>query len=118
MIFRTYKNSFLASMISLFGSGFIFGGLYMITSGELGGAIAMIVVGLICVFGASAISNNKAFKAWVKGLKEKGILDQLATSDALCKQVYQANPKKQTIKLIEKYNTRVADELYATSNKK
>ena len=117
MIFRIYKNSILATIISMMGTAFAFGGVYMIIDGETSGAALLIIFGVALMFGAAAISKNKVFKVWVKSLKSKGILEQLSTNDALCRQVYQANPIKRTVRLIEKYNPRMADELRATSVK-
>lgn len=116
MLIRIYKNSILATIVSIMGTAFALGGVYMIIEGDTE-AIPLVIIGVALMFGASAISKNKVFKTWVKGLKEKGILEQLPTNDALCRQVYQANPGKKTLALLEKYNPRMADELRSTGVK-
>ncbi len=113
----TYPKCPLASIISVLGSFLAVFGLYNTLSSELVIGIVCIVIGIAFLLLAPLLAKRKRFDLWIKDLESKGILDALPTSRALCIQMYQANPIKKTLKIIEKYNPAVADELLSTLNK-
>ena len=69
MIFY-FKNSVLASIVSIFGCGFAMCGLALFAD-EPAGAVFMILLGVAMVLWGRNISKNKAFKTWWKQIEEK-----------------------------------------------
>ena len=113
---KFYKNSFLASLISIFGSMMIALGICLLFE-DLTAGIIFVVSGAVFSLWASAISERKRFKLWIKDLKKKGAIEQLSSSRELCWQMYQANPNKRTIKFIAKHNPVVAEEILSSLKK-
>ena len=111
-----YKKSPLATIISLLGSAMLMIGIVMLFE-EPGGAVICLLIAVGLMLWASAINKDKLFKLWIKELKAKGVIDQLATSKELCVQMYNANPNKKTIQFIAKHNPVVAEELSAKLKK-
>lgn len=105
-----YKKSFLASFVSIVGSIMMVLGICLLFE-ELVAGIICTVIGIGFLLWAPIISERKLFKLWIKDLKTKGVIDMLPSSRDLCLQMYQANPKKRTIKFIAKYNPSIAVEL-------
>lgn len=123
MIYRTYGNSILATIVSLFGSGLLFGGLYLgyesISSGdEIMSAIALIAIG----FALTRVAANIAFKKWIKGIEEKGL--HLRAKDPVegfevCKAIYESNSnKKKALEYIGTLNPQAAQAIAQATRKK
>ena len=106
----TYKNSVLASVLSIFGTAMIFGGIVGITS-DISITLTLVPVGGAVMYWAHQIAEKKQFKLWIKGLEEKGIIQQLSENAGLCFALYQANPHKRTIAFIAKHNPNAAEEI-------
>ena len=110
-----YKNSFLASLVSIFGSVMALGGLVTIVEGEeFGGGIALIVVGVAMVLWGKKISKNKAFKKWWKQIEDNNLEDAVKTDLNTAITIYKKNPTKRTIQEIAKLNPQFAT--YITQN--
>jgi len=98
-----YKNSFLASLVSILGCICLMGGIMGAAEGEEGMAF-LILVGIPLIVWGKIISNNKAFKKWWKQIEEKNLEPQLPQSVELCKIIYSKNPCKRTLKKLAQYN--------------
>ena len=62
---RWYKNSFLASVVSILGCTLILAGIMIVVEEEeLAGGIMLAIVGLALAIWGKNISENKAFKKW------------------------------------------------------
>lgn len=104
-----YKNSILASLVSIMGYGFMVGGLGMAFGGEILGGIVLFLMGLGCAALASVISERAQFRQWIRKLKKDGIIDRARQDTALAIQIFQANPTKQTLRYIRKLNPTAAE---------
>ena len=107
IFFRYYRNSVLASVVSILGSFALIGGGALIGIGGTGG-----IVGGVLVIAASIglmiwgkiISRNKAYKVWWDQTLTKVSPAHIAGNVNLAIQVYNANPKNWTLKKIEELN--------------
>ena len=98
-----YKNSFLASVVSIFGCVLAMSGIGMFAE-ETVAAVGLIVVGVAMVFWGKVISNNKAFKKWWKQVKDNNLESAVASDLNTAITVYQKNPQERTIKKIGTLN--------------
>ncbi len=115
-----YKNSFLASLVAIFGSVFAIGGVTICIEGDMSG-IFLILVGIVLVIWGKTISENKAFKKWWKQVVDAGLVSQIATSTQTAIAVYNKNPQDRTLKKIEELNPAAAQTIrqqIAQQNKK
>lgn len=109
---RIYKKSILVTIISIFGTGCIAAGVFTLFE-DFALAVGFIAFGIPLLFLALWINKRKIFNKWVKELKTNGVIDALSTSPEACRLIYDKNPNKMTLKLINKYNPRVAEEIKA-----
>ena len=109
MIFY-FKNSVLASIISIFGCGFAMCGLAMFGD-EPVGAVFMILLGVAMVLWGRNISQNKAFKTWWKQIEENNLEPQIAQNMQFAIDVYNKNPQNRTLKKIEALNPYAAEHI-------
>lgn len=113
-----YKNSFLASVVSILGSALV------LCAGAAFGddvplAIMLFLVGVALVFWGKRISNDKAFKVWWKQVKDNGLEPVVASDLNTAIAIYQKNPQKRTIKAIAKLNPGFAQHIQQNiANKK
>ena len=104
MIVRYYKNSVLASLVSIFGCAFIYIGAMGCLQEHEPAALALVPIGLLPFYAASKISEHKAFRKWRKTLREKGVEEQMRSDLPLAVSVYNSNPGKSTQKYIATLN--------------
>ena len=112
-----YKNSFLASVVSIGGSVLALGGIAMINDSETGTGILMIVIGIALMICGKLISNDKAFKKWWKQVKNAGLEPQIAQSTETAIAVYNKNPNQKTLKKIAQLNPAAAERIAAEISK-
>lgn len=110
---RVYKNSVGATLLSIFGGGMLFGGIVCMFE-EFAAGLIIAIIGGGMFFSAEKVAKNKAFKLWVKGLREKGVEAQMANSYQVARMVYDANPCKKTLEYIRKHNVHAAEEISKT----
>lgn len=115
---RFYKNSVIATIISIWGTTWTLVGFCVAISEDAIAGIVLAVVGICLIFVARVINEKAIFKKWIKGLKKDGIVEKLSTSEEMCIAVYNANPCKKNIKYIRKHNPVVAEKLLFEINKK
>ena len=114
---RWYKNSFWASVVSILGCAMILGGIATFSE-SIGGAIALIVLGLVLAVCGKNISDNKAFKTWWKQVVDAGLIPQIAQSAATAIAVYNKNPQNRTLQKIRELNPAAAQQIQANIDAK
>lgn len=110
-----YKNSFLASVVSIIGCMFVLGGIACIREGEILPGILLIVLAVPIMALAKWISNNKAFKKWWKQIEQNNLTQQIAQSTETAMAIYRKNPQKRTVNAIRKLNPAAADRIEGKS---
>lgn len=106
-----YKNSLLATLISIFGCVWVITGIAAIAEGEIGGGIAIIALGVVFLVWARSISKNKSFKKWWKQIKDNNLEPQIAASTEMAISIYNKNPQKRTLKKIAELNPAAAGQI-------
>ena len=112
-----YKNSFWASVVSIFGCAFILAGIGMFGD-DAASAIIAIICGVALAIWGKIISNNKAFKVWWKQIEEKNLEPQIAASTELAMMIYSKNPCKKTLAKIQALNPVAAEQIRQNQAKK
>ncbi len=98
-----YRNSILASIISIFGCVSI-----IISIPEIAVAWPATIIGLgMCILGKK-ISDIKAFKTWWDTIIGTGRATRMRTERNICVEVYNENPGKHTLKKIREINPEAA----------
>ena len=106
---RWYKNSFLASVVSIVGCVMILLGITMaIQEEEILIGIVLGIAGLAFAIWGKKISEDKAFKKWWQQVIDNNLEPQIAQSEAVAFNVYNKNPQKRTLKKIAALNPRAA----------
>lgn len=106
-----YKNSILASIISIFSYLIMLGGIMIAFDGEILGGILLFVAGVGVAALAAWVSQQASFRKWIKKLKKDGIIDRARTDGNLAVQIYNANPKPQTLKYLRSVNPAAAEHI-------
>lgn len=112
MPIKIYKNSFLASVISLCGSAFTVGGICALFAEPVTG-ICCIAAGIGLLAWGKNISENKAFKKWWKQITDNHLEPQIAASQQTAIAIYNKNPQERTLKEIAKLNPAAAQNIRA-----
>ena len=102
-----YQNSFLASVVSIFGCLMILMGV-MDAVHEKYLLIGLGIVLLIC---GKLISNRKAFKKWWKQVEQANLVEKIRSDVEIAKIVYSKNPIRATLKKIEALNPAAAEAI-------
>lgn len=102
-----YKNSFLASLVSIIGCITAVGGIATFSE-DVAGAIALIAVGVALAIWGRSISKNKSFKKWWKQIEDNNLETAIARDLNTAIAIYQKNPDKRTIKKIGELNPQFA----------
>jgi len=112
-----YRNSFLASMVSIFGCVGIIGGISGIAEGEVAGGIMVVIMGIPLIVWGKIISNNKAFKVWWKQVTDANLEPKIAQDINTAVAIYNKNPQKRTLKKIEALNPAAAAHIQQSISK-
>ncbi|MBQ8797010.1 MAG: hypothetical protein IJZ56_02315 [Oscillospiraceae bacterium] len=113
-----YKNSFLASVLSVLGCVFIMVILVDIDSYHMDVIVPVLAMGIALLIGGKLISVNKSFKTWWKQVVDLGYDEQMKTDVNLAVAIYKKNPKKATLKKIEQLNPMAAEMIRTSFAKK
>ena len=105
-----YKNSLLASIVSILGCALTMAGIAGVFDGETELLVAVIPGIAMAVWG-KIISNNKAFNKWWEQIKEKNLEPVIAQDLNTAIAIYNKNPQKRTLKKIETLNPVFADHI-------
>lgn len=105
-----YRNSILASIISIFG-----GVSVIISLSEIGTAWPMTIIGLaMCILGkiiSNSKADNKAFETWWDTMIGTGKVARMKSDQELCVEVYNENPGKRTLKKIREINPEAGEQI-------
>lgn len=107
-MFLYYKNSILASLISMIGCGFFIVGIQEVTSYGFAYGIPWFLASIPLVVLAKIISSRKAFKKWWKQVEKANLVPQIVNSTQAALDVYNKNPQKRTLKKIAALNPEAA----------
>lgn len=105
-----YRNSFLASVVSIFGCVMIMAGIGSFGASPAA-AIFCILAGIGLAVWGKSISNDKAFKKWWKQVEEKNLEPVIAKDLNTAIVVYQKNPQERTLKKIAALNPDFAQHI-------
>ena len=107
-----YKNSVLASIVSILGClcilVLIMGDVY-----DTGEIVFAVILGVGLLVAGKLISVEKSFKTWWKQIKEAGLEERIKFDAEIARLIYNKNPKKRTLKEIEKLNPAAAQMIRA-----
>lgn len=107
-----YKNSILASIISILGYiCCMFGIVMMIQEKEFVAGILLILIGFGFICWAAQISENKRFKQWKKKISTPDVIAAIQNDIAFAVKVYNAYPSKKTLAYIRSLNPGAADRI-------
>ena len=116
MLFFWYPHCFAATVVSISGCACAAGGIAVFFSGESRIAgIALIIIGALLMLWASKINDNKAFKRWLKGAKEKNVDQIVSSSVNSAIEVYNIMPGKPMLNYIRTLNPQAAEIIEANS---
>lgn len=107
-MFIYYKNSFLASLVSMLACGLIMIGIMLLIDGMILEGIIFAILGIPLFLLGRRISQNKAFKKWWQELEKKGVIAQATTSQEVAMAIYKKDPQKRTLEAIRKINPMAA----------
>ncbi len=113
-MFLYYKNSFLASVVSILGCLAIVMSLMDAFSDKA----FFIGFGIVLLIAGNLISNRKAFKTWWKQVEALGLDEKMKSDVSVAKAVYDKNPKRVTLKKIETLNPEAAAFIREQTGKK
>lgn len=114
MFFKIYKSSVAAAFVSICGAGFVYGAIVCLFTAAILPAIICGVVGVFLHSTAANMGEKAAFKKWTKKLAEAGYSQRIAQGDyALAVQIYNENPKEETVKYVASLNAGLASRLRA-----
>lgn len=91
---RMYRNSFMASLVSLCGYGLAFLGIVVAFSESVVGGIIVALAGVGLMCWAPKISENKQFRVWKRKLESVGITSRMKEDVDVAVMVYNSNPGK------------------------
>ena len=114
-----YKNSLLASIVSIIGC--VFAIVLVVEFDSYDFATEVLPMGLLAIaflVGGKMISNHKAFKTWWKQVEKANLIDAIKTDVSVAKTIYSKNPKPATLKKIEALNPEAAAQIRASIGKK
>ena len=102
-----YKNSFIASLLSITGCILIMGGI------GTGFNILLILAGIPFLIGGHEYSEYVSFKKWWKKVVEANLVPEIAKSTSTAIQIYNKNPGTRTLKKIRELNPEAAANIEA-----
>lgn len=106
-----YKNSFVASVLSILGSILVMCGIMMFPEGEIFGGIVLILVGAALIFWGKNVSANKSFKKWWQQVVDANLVPEIARSTQTAIAIYNKNPQKRTLQKIAELNPAAASQI-------
>ena len=106
-----YKNSFIASILSITGCMLIMGGI------ASGFNILLILSGIPFLIGGKEYSEYAAFKKWWKQVEKANLVPEIAKSVSTAVSIYNKNPQPRTLKKIKVLNPQAAAHIEAQLQK-
>lgn len=112
-----YRNSFLASLVSIIGCLLIIVALGISGEVDLTTTVLLIICGIPLIVWGKIISNNKSFKKWWKQVTDANLEPQIAQDVSTAIAIYNKNPQKRTLKKIAALNPAAATQIQASKGK-
>lgn len=112
-----YKNSFLASVVSILGCILVITGIGIAGEGDVTATALLILCGIPLIIWGKVISNNKAFKKWWKQVTDANLEPQIAQDVNTAIAIYNKNPQKRTLQKIAALNPAAAAQIQASGKK-
>ena len=114
-----YKNSVLASAVSIIGCIFAIVLVVEFESYDFATeSLPLALLALTFLIGGKLISNRKAFNTWWKQVEKANLIGAIKTDVSVAKTIYSKNPKSATLKKIEALNPEAAAQIRASIAKK
>lgn len=108
---QIYKNSILATLMSIFGYGVILmGGMLLLDKTYIEGVI-MLILGVALKVWADSVSENKRLKVLKKDLEARGLVPEIRASVRTAIEVYNMLPSKKMLAYIRTLNPEAADNI-------
>ncbi len=112
---KKYKLSKFATFVSVIGALVRYGAVMCICASLIPGFVVCALIGIGLHFCAEYINTGK----WQKLVTDQGYTQKIAAGDLQAAiAVYNANPKKQTLKFIGSFNPQMEQEVRARIEKK
>ena len=108
-----YKNSFLASVVSILGCILVIAGFGVSGEGDMATTAGLIICGIPLIIWGKIISNSKSFKKWWKQVVDANLVPQICQDVNTAIAVYNKNPQKRTLKKIAELNPAAAAQIQA-----
>ena len=103
-----YRNSFLASVVSIAGSGAGIVAIMMLFSGEIVAGIGCAAVAAVLLYLGKKISEKKSFDKWWKQVEKANLEPEIRRSRETAVEIYRKNPEKRTLEKIRNLNPAAA----------
>lgn len=113
-----YKNSILASIVSVLGCVCILVTVMVFDLSDLTESMPPIILGVALLVGGKLLSNHKAFKKWWEKVEEANLIEPMKTDISTAQIVYSKNPCKATLKKIAQLNPAAVEAIKASPVKK
>lgn len=107
----TYNNSIFASIVSILGTGMMLLSMVGFLANEWGVGIVFLLLGIGMTMGAAKISEEKAFQAWWKQVRDANLEPEISKSVQVAVDIYNKNPRKQTLEKIRELNPAAAAQI-------
>ena len=107
---RIYKNSFVASILSMCGYGLAMVGLIVAFTESIAGGVIVALIGVGLAFWGAKVSENKQFRMWKQKIEADGMANRIKEDVKVAAMAYNSNPNKKTLAYISQLNP-VAGEL-------
>lgn len=111
---RVYKNSALATVVSIIGCFFELGGITVMANGGAGnllGGFLLALWGVAHFAVAERLSDYAQYRIWKRQIEQKVDVERIAHDNELAIQVYQTNPCKRVLKYIQNLNPTAAEQI-------
>lgn len=109
---RVYKNSIVASILSVIGYTFLMIGIVVAVNESVPGGIIIALLGVGLAIWGARISEKKQFRTWKNKIESTGLTGRIREDVNVAVMVYNSNPSKQSLSYISQLNP-VAGELIA-----
>lgn len=109
---RIYKNSVVASILSMCGYGLAMVGLIVAFTESIVGGVIVALIGVGLALWGAKVSENKQFRVWKQKIESDGMTNRIKEDVKVAVMVYNSNPGKKSLAYISQLNP-VAGELIA-----
>lgn len=99
-----YRNSFLASLVSIAGCIAAMVAILLFTSGEIMGGILVAAIAAGLLYGAKLISEKRSFDKWWKQVERANLEPEIRRSRETAVEIYKKNPEQRTLEKIRALN--------------